>query len=113
MKKLGSLVCIALILGGCAGNSHPKMVSFTPASVVVDFSKNDLHEATALAQQFCSSIEKDAQYVNTKESDLWTSFSIERLAFFNCVERGKTIAGWAANQGAANNTHAPIINNFK
>ncbi len=112
MKKLGIFFCAASILVGCGGgNPHPKMVSFTPASVVVDYSKNDLHEATGLAQQFCSSIEKDAQYVSTKESG-WTSS--EKLAFFNCIERGKTVAGWAANQGGANNNaHTPIINNFK
>ena len=41
MKKLGILVCAASILIGCGGNPHPKMVSFTPASVVIDYSKND------------------------------------------------------------------------
>ena len=110
MKKLGIFVCAASILIGCGGNPHPKMVSFTPASVVIDYSKNDLHEATGMAQQFCSSIEKDAQYVSTKESG-WTSS--EKLTFFNCIERGKAVAGWAASHGAANNTHTPIINNFK
>ena len=83
------------------------MLSFTPASVVIDYSENDLHEATSLAQQFCSSIQKDAQYVRTHESG-WVSTT--RHALFNCVEHSRV--GKVGNS-ASNNSHMPIINNFK
>ncbi len=82
------------------------MLSFTPASVVIDYSNNDLHEATALAQQFCSPTNKDAQYVRTEENS-WVSK--ERKAFFNCVASEKH-----HNQGSNGNaSNIPIINNFK
>jgi hypothetical protein len=83
------------------------MLSFTPASVVIDFSENDLHEATSLAQQFCSSIQKDAQYVRTEESG-W--ISTDKHAFFNCIVHRRGSDGASA---AGNNSHMPIINNFK
>jgi hypothetical protein len=47
-------IAVGLVLTGCA--SHPKMTTFTPASVVVDYSGNDLYEATRLAQQYCQSV---------------------------------------------------------
>ncbi len=88
------------------GRSHPKMLSFTPASVVRDYSDNDLHEATALAQQFCSSTNKDAQYVRTEENGLVFK---ESKAFFNCVLSEKH---YNQNTGGAG-SNIPIINNFK
>ncbi|WP_316355081.1 hypothetical protein [Candidatus Trichorickettsia mobilis] len=98
------LCCLTLV--ACSGRSHPKMISFTPASVVVDYSDNDLYEATGLAQQFCSSINKDAQYVRTNETG-WVSK--ERHAFFNCIES----ANKNAHHNSNSNTTTPIINNFK
>ena len=102
MKYL-TLILASLALIACGGRTHPKMISFTPASVVIDYTANSLQDATSLAQQFCSSINKDAQYVRTEEKG-WVSS--ERLAFFNCVE---------SNRGGRNNgnaPNAPIINNF-
>lgn len=100
------LICltIGLVLTSCSSRHHPKMISFTPASVVIDYSDNDLYEATGLAQQFCSSINKDAQYVRTNESGF---LSKERLAFFNCVESSNR------NRTSSEHNSIPIINNFK
>lgn len=104
MKKFLFLVSL-FALASCSGRPHPKMLSFTPASVVIDYSDNDLHEATQMAQQFCSSIERDAQYVRT-QTEGWVMTT--RHAFFNCVERG-------ASRHAPNNSNGPnpVINNFK
>ena len=93
-----------LLLCACSFNRHPKMLSFTPASVVVDFNGSDLHGATQLAQQFCSSINKDAQYVRSEES-FWGG---DRKGFFNCV----TSSTHGANSNSGHKT-TPIINNFK
>lgn len=86
MKKslliVGSLVAIA----ACQQPSHPKMLSFTPASVVIDYSQNDLYQATQLAQQFCSSIDRDAQYVRSEEKG-WGS--PKKHAYYNCVESAR------------------------
>jgi hypothetical protein len=107
--KNSTILCISLLLvTACSGKSHPKMLSFTPASVVIDYSDNDLHEATGMAQQFCSSINKDAQYVRTEKSGWVTE---ERHAFFNCVENNRSGSG-NNNHGTSNST-IPIINNFK
>jgi predicted small lipoprotein YifL len=108
MKKSAVVVLALLSLAACTSKSHPKMLSFTPASVVVDYSNNDLHEATSLAQQFCSSINKDAQYVRTNEGS-W--MSRERHAFFNCV--GSATKGNQHNSSGSNSSNMPIINNFK
>jgi len=108
MKNLVVVLGMLFVLVGCGGKSHPKMLSFTPASVVIDYSDNDLHEATNLAQQFCSSIQKDAQYVRTEESG-W--ISTQRNAFFNCVEHSRGGKGASSSGGA--NSQMPIINNFK
>ncbi|MGI4775732.1 MAG: hypothetical protein ACRYE9_02200 [Janthinobacterium lividum] len=103
------VISSCLLLASCASQHHPKMLSFTPASTVIDYSNNDLHEATALAQQFCSSINKDAQYVSHKEEG-WVTKS--RTAFFNCIESlSKHNANMNHNNGG--NSHIPIINNFK
>ena len=103
-----AFVTLCLIIAGCSSRAHPKMISFTPASVVVDYSDNDLYEATGLAQQFCSSINKDAQYVRTNETG-WVSK--ERHAFFNCIESANKNTHY--NNGGGSNTTTPIINNFK
>lgn len=110
MYKFMLLISSGLILVGCSSRPHPKMISFTPASVVIDYSDNDLHEATGLAQQFCSSINKDAQYVSTTETG-WVSK--ERHAFFNCIESMAKIHNNNNNNGSAGNSTTPIINNFK
>lgn len=108
MKNYLVLLSAVILLSACSSSRpHPKMLSFTPASVVIDYSENDLHEATSLAQQFCSSIQKDAQYVRTQE-DGWVSKT--RHAFFNCVEHNRSNQG---SSSAGNNSHMPIINNFK
>ena len=97
-----------LVLTSCSGKAHPKMLSFTPASVLIDYSDNDLHEATQMAQQFCGSINKNAQYVNTIEKGIVMT---ERHAFYNCIADESKKEGAAASPAV--NTHAPIINNFK
>jgi hypothetical protein len=108
MKNFLVIFSSILLLSACStSRPHPKMLSFTPASVVIDFSENDLHEATSLAQQFCSSIQKDAQYVRTEESG-W--LSTEKHAFFNCIAHGRDNN---SSSSAGNNSHMPIINNFK
>lgn len=97
-----------LMLASCSTpTTHPKLVSFTPASVVIDYSKNDLYQATSLAQQFCQSVGKDAQYLRTEKSSGWGS-SDEKLAFFNCVESLKN-HNQMSNSGASS---VPIINNI-
>ena len=106
MKNIIILSSCLLLIVACS-KSHPKMTSFTPASVVIDYSENDLHEATAMAQQFCGSINKDAQYVRTEESG-W--FTTTRLGFFNCIESSRHIHNTPA---AGANSSTPIINNFK
>lgn len=103
--KILSVISALLLTSACANRSHPKMLSFTPASVVIDYSDNDLHEATALAQQFCASTRKDAQYVRTEEKGLVFT---TRNAFFNCVQSDRE----HHNNGSTNST-IPIINNFK
>lgn len=108
MKKIALILLTGTALTSCGGNKHPKMLSFTPASVVIDYSDNDLHEATSLAQQFCSSINKDAQYVRTNEGS-W--MSREKHAFFNCVESSNKNQHNSNSGGYSSNT--PIINNFK
>jgi hypothetical protein len=110
MKNYLILFLSAFTIASCGGGrSHPKMLSFTPASVVIDYSDNDLHEATALAQQFCSSTNKDAQYVRTEENG-WGSWGFkESKAFFNCVASEKH---HNQNTGGAG-SNMPIINNFK
>ena len=110
IKNLLVMLSMLFLLMGCGGRSHPKMLSFTPASVVVDYSDNDLHEATNLAQQFCSSIQKDAQYVRTEESG-WVS--TQKNAFFNCVEHNRGGKGNSLSGSGSNSSNMPIINNFK
>jgi hypothetical protein len=106
-KKFLGLLLASFALASCGSHPHPKMMSFTPASVVIDYSENDLHEATGMAQQYCSSMERDAQYVRTEESG-WVSS--KRIAFFNCIESlRKSIGGGAAGS----NSSTPIINNFR
>ena len=108
MRNFLVIFSAVVLLSACSSSRpHPKMLSFTPASVVIDYSQNDLHEATSLAQQFCSSIQKDAQYVRTQESG-WVSTT--RHAFFNCVEHSR---GGKGESSSANNSHMPIMNNFK
>lgn len=109
MNKIWHLIFVSilsLVVTSCATEtklSYPKIMSFTPASVVVDYSGNDLHEATNLAQQFCSSLNKDAQYVRTDEKNKTLT------AFFNCID-----SSHRNNQNSgANNSPAPIINNIK
>lgn len=105
INKILLITTSLFAIASCGGNRpNPKLLSFTPASVVVDYSENDLHEATNLAQQFCSSINKDAQYVRTEENG-WVSK--ERKAFFNCVKRSEN------HNYHGGGSQLPIINNFK
>ncbi len=99
----------ATIIVSCGGGGvkYPKMLSFTPASVMIDYSSSDLHQATCLAQQFCSSINKDAQYVRTERNDSMFG-SNTRHGFFNCIERAASAPN--GGHGAAS---VPIINNFR
>ncbi len=109
MTKIKNIVfsCLAaLILNGCAA-SHPKIITFTPASIVVDYGDSSLYEATRVAQQYCDSIRKDAQYVRTESK--W--YSSDKEAFFNCIEStSKTGAGAGAAGGGYGN--GPIFNNI-
>lgn len=90
MKKLSFIVAAsALALASCTA-PHPKMLSFTPASVVIDYTGNDLHAATNMAQQFCSSVEKNAQYVDAKEEGGFFT-GTKQIAFFNCIESLKNL----------------------
>lgn len=110
MKKFGLLAAVAVLLTGCFGPNHPKMLSFTPASVVIDFTGSDLNSATNLAQQFCTSIDKDAQYVRSEEASFWGS---DKTAFFNCVESARKNRNAGITGGQSGNSSLPIINNFK
>ena len=107
MIKISLLIVTSFLLSSCSVG-HPKMLSFTPASVVVDYSDSDLHGATNLAQQYCSSINKDAQYVHNKETG-WVTKT--REAFFNCVESSHRNSH-NVHQGSTT-SGAPIINNFR
>jgi hypothetical protein len=77
------LLASCLIFSGCFNKSKVKIIIFTPEKVVVDYTDNDLQEATIIAQQYCVSMNKDAQYVNTEEHGLVAK---ERHAFFHCVK---------------------------
>ena len=112
MRLILILFTLSVISASCATKSYPKMLSFTPASVVKDYTSNDLHEATMLAQQFCSSVNKDAQYVSTQERGGYFSGSTKH-AFFNCVESQARILQ-QQNQSHHHTPHASapyIINN--
>ncbi len=97
-----------IMLSSCFGNNHPKMLSFTPASVMVDFNGNDLYEVTRVAQQFCDSIKKDAQYVRTEESG-WVFKN--KAAFFNCIESSAKNSSPASSGHIINNVIPPVVNN--
>ena len=101
MKKYLITSILAVAVASCTA-PHPKMLSFTPASVVVDYTGNDLHEATNMAQQYCSSIGKDAQYVDAKEEGTW-GLSTKSTAFFNCVESFSRGGGHNGHGGPNNN----------
>lgn len=80
MKRVLILFCI--ILSSCSGSHRSKIVSFNPASVVVDYTDiADLIGATDQAQRYCSSIGKDAQYVNIKGDFTISSLGRKRTAF--------------------------------
>jgi ABC-type nitrate/sulfonate/bicarbonate transport system substrate-binding protein len=83
MKKIIFSSALLLVLFGCAASPpRPKMLTYTPVNVVIDYTGNDVHSAVVMAQQFCKSIEKNAQYVDTKKEGLWGA---KKTAFFNCV----------------------------
>ncbi len=111
MTKIKSIVfsCLTLLLlNGCAA-SHPKIITFTPASIVVDYGDSSLYEATRVAQQYCDSIRKDAQYVRTES----TWYSGAKEGFFNCIESAsKTGAGAGGSASGGYGGHGPIINNI-
>ena len=121
MKIFVILFCV--ILSSCAGHRHSKITSFTPASVVVDYTDTgDLIEATDQAQRYCGSMGKDAQYVNNKESS-WYEIGGKHIAFFNCIAKpdyatgaiGSNTGNVAGSAGATiiNNMPPAIINNSK
>lgn len=102
IKNIVFNILAIFILSGCAA-THPKIVTFTPASIVIDYGDSSLYEATRVAQQYCDSLRKDAQYVRTESK--W--YSSGKEAFFNCIESAsKTGVGAGAGYG-----HGPIINN--
>ncbi|GAA5252404.1 hypothetical protein [Candidatus Rickettsia kedanie] len=86
---------------------HPTVISFTPANVVINYSLNDLQETTNLAQQFCSTINKDVQYTGTQYINIaeagFSSNEIQaRYAAFNYIESSRS-----------RKDDQNIINNFK
>lgn len=112
-KKLTLSTLILATLTSC-GASHPKITTFTPASIVVDYGGSSLYEATRVAQQYCDSIGKDAQYVRTEDS----FFSSKKDGFFNCIKSElKSPGGMAPSVGGYmggpifNNVTPPVINN--
>jgi hypothetical protein len=115
MKKIFILFCV--VLSACSGPRHSKIVSFTPASVVVDYTDTgDLVEATDQAQRYCSSINKDAQYVNTKDDFAVSSFGWKKTAFFNCIAKEHGVSNSHVGSSGGNtiiNNPPAIINNSK
>jgi hypothetical protein len=106
------LISLALAISSCGGIKYPKMLSFTPASVMIDYSDSDLHQATAMAQQYCASINKDAQYLRTEQEGSMLGLGPKaKHGFFNCVESNRAEAVRA--NGGGNASNIPIINNFK
>lgn len=110
MKKIFLFASASVLLVACVQKSkpHPKMISFTPASVVVDYTENDLHEATAMAQQYCSSMKKDAQYVRTEEESSMFAMR-QRIGFFNCIASNAN----EHHSGGYGSGQVPVINNYK
>lgn len=107
-----ALLLLPFVLISCASNRHSRIISFTPASVVVDYSDTgDLIEATDQAQRYCSSAGKDAQYVDTKEESSILSFSSKKTAFFNCVARENASSNNGNNNSNSNGGGHTIINN--
>jgi hypothetical protein len=104
LKKIVLLSAMSVVVAGCASN--PKISSFTPASIVVDYGGSSLYEATRVAQQYCDSIAKDAQYVRTEDSFL----SGKKEGFFNCVE-SKLKAPGSSNGLQNGYSGGPIFNN--
>lgn len=85
MKNILSLLFL-LSLISCSYTKRAKMISFTKSSVVISYTNFDLIDAKILAKRYCSSIGKDAKYVNNAEVGI---FSIQKTAFFNCVTNKK------------------------
>ena len=113
MRLFFIISVLGILVSSCA-KPHPKMLSFTPASVVIDYTGNDLHSATSLAQQFCSSIGKDAQYVSDKiENGFFASFKLapEQHAFFNCVESHSKALQQNQHHNGGSSMNPVIINN--
>ena len=82
---LAFVLGVTTLLPGCATAPRvPKMVSFTTDKVVVDYSFNNLSEATNLAQQFCSAADKDAEYVRSDKNKHG-----KNLGHFVCVTTKK------------------------
>jgi hypothetical protein len=104
MKKILAFSSMMLIISGCA--KYPTMLSFTPASVMINYTGSDLHQATAMAQQYCASMGKDAQYVRTEEGGMLSS---KRHGFFNCIESSKN----SNSQSNGSSSQTPVINNFR
>jgi len=115
MKIFVILFCV--ILSSCAGRRHSKIISFTPASVVVDYTDTtDLIEATDQAQRYCGSMGKDAQYVNNKEEFAFSSLGWKHTAFFNCIAKEHHLNTNGSYGNAGNtiiNNPPAIINNSK
>lgn len=83
MKNSTFFLAASLFALVACNNPQPKMLSFTPSSVVIDYTGNDLRAATNIAQQFCASVDKVAQYVDKKSEFGYYSGS-KQIAFFNC-----------------------------
>ncbi len=110
MRLFFIISVLGLLVASCA-KPHPKLISFTPAGVIVEHTDSPLHEATALAQNFCSSIGKDAQYVSsTKEGGFW-SLKNEQHAFFNCVESHSKALQQNQHHNGGSSMNPVIINN--
>ncbi len=109
MKYLVTLCCV--FLSSCSSPRHSRIISFTPAGVVIDYTETqDLTEATDQAQRYCSSMNKDAQYVNNKEDFSLTGLGWKYTAFFNCINKHDSSSSFGSSNGA-NNGHHTVINN--
>jgi len=83
-----SSIFLLLCLSSCGtGNSkHPRVISSTTSSLIVDYAgAGDLLQATKEAQKCCKKLGKDAQYVRTEEEKS-SSGTVKKMAFFNCKD---------------------------
>lgn len=74
-----------MLLSACGGDARPSLYTYTGASVLVDYSEQDLLEATDTAQAYCHATGGHAQYAHSEETDEGWFSSDKKLAVFNCA----------------------------